>query len=173
VGRLCEHGQDQQPSSCIAYPTAECCSPAWSRSRNTKEVDVAINSALRTTTGCLKPKPTQYLPILAGIAPASVRGNAAALRPALKYALTEHFNNNLVCSKTRPRLKSRRPFAQSAIELMDSFAGHESIAQWTQHQCLEEWKKSGLPPHSLPPTKVGNPDLGLSRSAWCRPVARM
>ena len=41
----------------------------------------------------------------------------------LKYALTEHFDNNLVCLKTRPRLISRRPFAQSAIELMESFAG--------------------------------------------------
>jgi len=25
-----------------------------------------------------------------------------------------------------------------------------------------------VPPHSLPPPKVGNPDLGLSRSAWCK-----
>jgi len=49
-----------------------------------KEVDVAINSALRTITGCLKPTPTQYLPILAGISPASVRRNAANLRLALK-----------------------------------------------------------------------------------------
>jgi len=61
-----------------------------------------------------------------------------SLRLALKYALTEHFNNNLVRLKTRPRLKSRRPFAQSVIELMESFAGHESIAQWTQYQWLEE-----------------------------------
>jgi len=128
---------------------------------------VAINSALRTITGYLKPTPTQYLPVLAGIAPASVRGNAATLRLALKYALTEHFKN-LVRLKTRPRLKSRRLFAQPAIELMESFAGHGSIAQWTQYQCLEEWKKSGAPPHSLPPPKVGNPDLGLSRSAWCK-----
>jgi len=51
---------------------------------------------------------------------------------------------------------------------MESFAGQESIAQWTQHQWLEEWKKSRVPPHSLPPSKVGNPDLGLSRSAWCK-----
>jgi len=81
------------------------------------------------------------------------------LRLALKYALTEHFNNNLVRLKTRPRLKSRRPFAQSVVELMESFARHEAIAQWIQHQWLEEWKKSGVPPHSLPPPKVGNPTL--------------
>jgi len=67
--------------------------------------------------------------------------------------------------KTRPRLKWRRPFAQSAIELMESFAGHESITQRTQHQWLEEWKKSGVPPYSFPLSKVRNPDFGLSHSA--------
>ena len=51
---------------------------------------------------------------------------------------------------------------------MESFAGHESIAQWTQYEWLEEWKKSGVPPHSLPLPKVGSPDLGLSCSAWCK-----
>ena len=96
---------------------------------------MAVISALRTVTGCLKPTPTQYLPSLADIVPASVRRNAATL--ALTYALMEHFNNNLVRLKTRPRLKSRRPFAQSAIELTESVAGHESTAPWTQHQWLE------------------------------------
>jgi len=42
-------------SLALIYPTAEYCSPAWSRSTSTKEVEVAINSALRTITGCLKP----------------------------------------------------------------------------------------------------------------------
>jgi len=152
-------------SLALVYPTAEYCSQAWSRSRSTKEVDVAINSALRTITGCLKPTPTQYLPIPEGIAPASVRRNAPTLRLALKYALTEHFNDNLVRLKTRPRLKSRRSFAQSAIELMESLAGHESIAQWTVPRGVEEVRG---PPKSLPPSKVGNPDLGLRRSAWCK-----
>jgi len=49
-------------SLALVYPTAEYCSPVWSRSRSTKEVDGAIKSALRTITGCLKPTPTQYLP---------------------------------------------------------------------------------------------------------------
>jgi len=155
-------------SLALVYPAAEYCSPVWSRSRNTKEVDVAINSALRTITACLKSTPRQYLPSLADIAAASVRRNAATLRLALKYALMEVFNNNLVCLKTRPRLKSQRPFAQSAIELMESLAGYESIAHWTQYQWIEEWKKSEVPPHSLPASKVGNPDLGLNRSAWSK-----
>jgi len=94
-------------SLALVYPAAEYCSPVWSRSRNTKEVDGAINSTLRTITACLKSTPRQYLPSLADIAAASVRRNAATLRLALKYALMEVFNNNLVCLKTRPRLKSQ------------------------------------------------------------------
>jgi len=58
------------------------------------EVDEVINSALQTITECLKPTPTQYLPILADIAAASVRQNATTLRLAVKYAMIEHFNNN-------------------------------------------------------------------------------
>jgi len=153
-------------SLALVYSTAEYCSLAWSKSRNTKEVDVAINSAMRTITVFLKPTPTQNLPILAGIGPALARRTAATFRLTLKYALTEHFNNNLVRLKTRPRLESRRPFALSAIDLVESFAAHESIAQWTQHLWVQQWKKSGVPPHSLRHPKWETPDLGLSRSAW-------
>jgi len=71
-------------SLALAYTTAEYCSPAWSRSRHTKEVGVALNSALPTIAGYLKPTPTQYLPIHAGIAPASVRRNAVNVQLALK-----------------------------------------------------------------------------------------
>jgi len=128
-------------SLALVHPTAEYCSPSWSRSRNTKEVDVAINSALRTITGCLKLTPRQYLPILAGIAPASVRQNAVTLRLDLKYALKEHFNNNLVCLKTRPRLKSQRSRGVEEVRGPTSFPST---------------------------TQSGKPDLGLSRSAWCK-----
>jgi len=117
----------------------------------------------KTNTDAILANPCRHFP---SFSPTKCRYPPTRLE--VLYALTEHFNNNLVRLKTRPRLKSRRPFAQSAIELIESFAGHKSIAQWTQRQWLEEWKKSGVPPHSLPPPKVGNPDLGLSRSAWCK-----
>ena len=128
---------------------------------------MAINSALRTITGCQNQnRRNTVLANPCWHCPSS--SPTKCPYPPTRHEVTEHFNNNLVRLKTRPRLKSRRPFAQSAIELMESFAGHESIAQLTQHQWLEEWKKSGDPPHSLPPPKVGNPDLGLSLSAWCK-----
>jgi len=155
VGCLREHAQDQQSSSCILH----CWILLPSMVMKQEYEGGWCGHKFCFANNYWMPK-TNTDAILAGIAPASVRRNATTLRLALKYALTEHFNNNLVHLKTRPRLKSRRPFAQSAIELMESFAGHESIAQWTQYQWLEEWKKSGAPPHSLPPPKVGN--LGLS-----------
>ena len=51
----------------LIFPAAEYCAPVWSRSPNAKKVDVAINSSLRTISGCLKPTPVLLLPVLAGI----------------------------------------------------------------------------------------------------------
>ena len=49
-----------------------------------RQVDVAINSSLRTISGCLKPTPVFQLPVLAGIAPAGLRRKAATLALARK-----------------------------------------------------------------------------------------
>ena len=38
------------------------CAPVWSRSPHVKKVDIAINSSLRTISGCLKPTPVFQLP---------------------------------------------------------------------------------------------------------------
>ena len=45
----------------LVFPAAEYCAPVWSRSPHVKKVDVAINSSLRTITGCLKPTPVFQL----------------------------------------------------------------------------------------------------------------
>ena len=52
------------------YPTAEYCAPFWCRSTHTRLIDSIINDALRIVTGCLRPTPTEDLPVLAGIQPA-------------------------------------------------------------------------------------------------------
>ncbi|KAL6484592.1 hypothetical protein MHYP_G00066370 [Metynnis hypsauchen] len=72
----------------LVLSTAEYCTPAWSRSPHVNKVDTAINSALRIVTDCLKPTLVSYLPVLAGITPASLRQDAATLalaRTAQKY----------------------------------------------------------------------------------------
>ena len=51
----------------LVYSTAEYCAPAWCRSAHTRLIDSVLNDALRIVTGCLRPTPTDYLPILAGI----------------------------------------------------------------------------------------------------------
>jgi len=154
-------------SLALVYLTAEYCYPAWSRSRNMKEVDVAINSALRTITGCLKPTPTQYSPILPDIDPASVWRNAATLWRALKYTLTEHFNNNLVHLKTRPRL-SREAICTIGDWTDGVFCGtwvYRTVDSTPVAQGVEEVRG----PTSFPSTtQSGKPWPWLSHSAWCK-----
>ena len=57
----------------LVYSTAEYCAPVWCRSAHTRLIDSVLNDALRIVTGCLRPTPTDYLPILAGIQPAELR----------------------------------------------------------------------------------------------------
>ena len=57
----------------LVFSAAEYCAPVWSRSPHVKKVDPVINNSPRIITGCLKSTPVPYLPVLAGIAPASVR----------------------------------------------------------------------------------------------------
>ncbi|CAJ1077362.1 piggyBac transposable element-derived protein 4-like [Xyrichtys novacula] len=78
--------RDQSPGGAVLMETspseeacdvhsiyAEYCAPVSCRSLHASKVDVAINGALRIITGCLKPTPVSFLPVLAGIAPAGLR----------------------------------------------------------------------------------------------------
>ena len=71
VGALREHAQDQKPGSCLTHYWKLLLSMVEKQAYDT--VNVAINSALRMITECLKLTPAQYLPALA---PAPVRRNA-------------------------------------------------------------------------------------------------
>ena len=51
----------------LVYSTAEYCAPVWCRSAHTRLIDSVLNDALRIVTGCLRPTPTDYLPVIAGI----------------------------------------------------------------------------------------------------------
>ena len=74
----------QISTQALVFPADEYCAPVWSRSPHVKKVAVAINSSLRTISGCHKPTPVFQLPILAGIAPAGLRRKAATLALARK-----------------------------------------------------------------------------------------
>ena len=63
----------------LVYSTAEYCEPVWCRNAHTRLIDNALNDALRIVTGCLRPTPTDHLPILPGIQSAELRGLGATL----------------------------------------------------------------------------------------------
>ena len=57
----------------LVYSAAEYCAPVWYRSAHTRLIDSVLNDALRIVTGCLRPSPTDHLPVLSGIQPAELR----------------------------------------------------------------------------------------------------
>ena len=63
----------------LVYSTAEYCAPVWCRSTHTRLIDSILNEALCIVTGCLRPTPTEDLPVLAGIQPAELRRLGATL----------------------------------------------------------------------------------------------
>ena len=63
----------------LVYSTAEYCAPVWCRSAHTRLIDSVLNDALLMVTGCLRPTPTDHLPVLSGIQPAELRRMGATL----------------------------------------------------------------------------------------------
>ena len=51
----------------LVYSTAEYCAPVWCRSAHTRLIDSVLNDALCIVIGCLRPTPTNHLPVLSGI----------------------------------------------------------------------------------------------------------
>ena len=51
----------------LVYSTAEYCTPVWCRSMHICLIESILNDALRIVTECLRPTPTEDLPVLAGI----------------------------------------------------------------------------------------------------------
>ena len=97
----------------LVYSTAEYCAPVWCRSAHTRLIDSVLNDALRIVTGCLRPTPTDHLPVLSGIQPAELRRMGATLSLAYRGSLDpDHILYGLLSgsSDTRQvRLRSRRP----------------------------------------------------------------
>ena len=92
----------------LFYSTAEYCPPVWGRNAHRHLLDRPVNNALRIITGCLKPTPTEYLPVLSGIPPAELRRKAATLSLARQSLEPGHTGHNYFHKPmTKRRLKSR------------------------------------------------------------------
>ena len=120
----------------LVYSTAEYCAPVWCRSAHTHLIDSVLNDTLHIITGCLRPTPTDYLPILAGIQPAELRQLGATLSLAYRGSLDpDHILYELFDGSPdghRERLKSRRPFGPAAWKLLQDLTELDiHAAQWT------------------------------------------
>ena len=103
----------------MIYFTAEYCAPVWCRSAHTRLIDSVLNNALRIVPGCLRPTPTDYLPVLADIQPAELRRLGATLSLAYRGSLDpDHILYDLLTGPpdvhSLERLKSRHPFVSAA-----------------------------------------------------------
>ena len=129
----------------LVFSTAEYCAPVWSRSPHAKKVDVDINNALRIITGCLKPTPVSHLPVLAGIAPAGLRREAATLALARKAQKHDgHLLHNTTTTAAPPcRLKSRHPYNKAAQEMLNSIPEDISKDAWLAAAWKLEWESAG------------------------------
>ena len=115
----------------LVYSTAEYCAPVWCRSAHTRHIDNVLNDALRIVTGCLRPTPTDHLPILLAIQPAEVRRMGATPSLANCGSLDpDHILCGLLSGSSdarEERLRFRRPFMPVARNLLDNLAGLERL----------------------------------------------
>ena len=158
----------------LVYSTAEYCAPAWCRSAHTRLVDSVLNDALRIVTGCLRPTPTDFLPILSGIQPAELRRLGATLSLANRGTLDpDHILHGHLAGSPdvrQERLRSRRPFVPAARKLLNDLSELGiRAAQWTNLKWNTEYCGSTSRLRDFIPRASTRPlGMGLPRSAWVR-----
>ena len=158
----------------LVYSTVEYCAPVWCRSAHTRLIDSVLNDALRIVTGCLRPTPTDYLPVLAGIQPAELRRLGATLSLAYRGSLDpDHILYELLAGSPnghRERLKSRRPFVPAARKLLQDLTELDiRAAQWTDFEWSTEYSECSSDLRAFIPRASTRPmGMGLPRSSWVR-----
>ena len=165
----------------LVYSTAEYCAPVWCRIAHTRLIESVLNDALRIVTGCLRPTPTDHLPVLSGIQPAALRRLGATLSLAYRGSLVpDHILHVFLggSSDTRQmRLRSRRPFVPAGRNLLDNLARLGIRAsEWTNHKWKTEYWENASRLRAFVPGPVPGllgwaypEQLGLS-SITCRLV---
>ena len=124
--------------------------------------------------GCLRPTPTDYLPVLAGIQPAELRRLGATLSLAYRGSLDPgHILYELLAESThgyRGRLKSRRPFVPAARKLLQDPTDLDiRAAQWTDFKWSTEYLECSSDLRAfIPRTSTRPMGMGLPRSSWVR-----
>ena len=156
----------------LVYSTAEYCAPVWYHSAHTRLIDSVLNDPLRIVTGCLRPIPTDYLPVLAGISPAELRRLGATLSLAYHGSLDPgHILHELLAGSPddyRERLKSRRSFVPAARKLLQDLTELDiRAAQWTDFKWSTEYLECSSDLRAfIPRTSTRPMEMGLPRSSW-------
>ena len=99
-------------SSALArcYSAAEYCSPVWSRSIHTSQVNVQLNSTMRLISGTLRSTPLSWLPVFSNTEPPAVHRKAATDK--LEEKIVKHDSWPIqpdILSPPLLRLTSRKP----------------------------------------------------------------
>ena len=158
----------------LVYSTSEYCAPVWCRSAHTRLIDSVLNAALRIVTGCLRPTPTDHLPVLSGIQPAELCRMGAILSLTYRGSLDpDHILYGLLSesSDTRQvRLRFRRPFVPAARNLLDNLARLGIRAsEWTNHKWNAEYYKNASKIRAFVPGTGARPvGMGLPRATWVK-----
>ena len=152
----------------LFYSTSEYCAPVWCRSAHIRLIHIVLNDALRIVTGCLRPTPTDHLPILSAIQPAELCRMGATLSLDHRGSLDpDHILYGLLSgsSDTRQvRLRSRRPFVPAARNLLDNLGIRAS--EWTNHKWNAEYCENVSRLRAfVPETGARSVGMSLSRAA--------
>ena len=158
----------------LVYSTAEYCAPVWCRSAYTRLIDSVLNDALRIVTGCLRPTPTDHLPVLSGIQPAELCQLGVTLSLAHHGSLDpDHILHGLLSGSSdthQVRLRSRCPFVPGAWNLLDNLARLGICAsQWTNYKWKTEYCENASRLCAFVPETGARPvGMGLSQAAWVK-----
>ena len=125
-------------------------------------------------TGCLRPTPTDNLPVLSGIQPAELRPQGAAPSLANRSCIDSgyilHGQLTEPQAASNERLKSRRSFVPAVRKLLHNFSELGiRAAQWTNLTWDTEYSKSMSALCACIP-KVSTRPIGmrLTRTAWVK-----
>ena len=131
--------------------------PVCCRSIHTRLIDKCLNDAMRIVTGCLRPTPTKFLPLLSGIQPAELCRTGATISLSLR-ALNQpkHLLHRLVSDSSPGHqwLKSRCTFVPAALDLLKKTMQEDqfSTAQWMTEKWRSKWESMTTPLHLHFPT---------------------
>ena len=158
----------------LIYLTAEYCAPVWCRNAHTRLIDSVLNDALRIITGCLRPTPTNHLPVLSGVQPAELRRMGATLSLAHPGSLDpDHIFYGLLSGSSdtgQVRLRFRRSFVPGARNILDNLARLGIRAsEWTNHKWKKEYCENASRLRAfVRETGARSVGMGLPRAAWVK-----